>query len=475
MYSAQSPTMKRFLVFVLFCATGFCAGYLMGVPFFKSPLRASETPLRGDMERIKEHQGEFVSLASRDNEPQATTKTIKTTPPEPALPSNPVRGIEKLTLPEVQARLQEMNGMLATAETDELEQNLVARWSKLDPIGAAEFAADAVAQGGNPRLLQTAATAWAKTDPVGAAQWAATLESPLARDTALGQIFGTWSSTNPAQAASAIATLPMGSAQTVATSAVARNFAKENLNAALQWAEGLSGPVQLAASREIVNLWSTSDPEATGAWILQQGSPQLRNEALRQLAGNWVSRDPGAAIDYAQTIADVGLRNSFVQSAMQRFSSMDPVAAADWLSSDAAKPHASSLVGSVSSRWAAFDPVAAAGWASSITDSALRNKALSAVSTSWSQTSPDQAAQWVGSIKDAQARDVATAAFSVELAKANPATAAQWASRISDTARLSSSLNRIVSDWKKIDPNAARSFVLSSTVMPADLRQKLLQ
>jgi hypothetical protein len=129
----------------------------------------------------------------------------------------------------------------------------------------------------------------------------------------------------------------------------------------------------------------------------------------------------------------------------------------------------------VSSRWAAFDPGSAAGWASSITDSALRNKALSAVSTSWSQTNPTEAAQWVGSIKDAQARDVATAAFSVELAKANPATAAQWASRISDPSRLSSSLNRIVSDWKKIDPNAARSFVLSSTVMPADLRQKLLQ
>jgi hypothetical protein len=195
-----------------------------------------------------------------------------------------VRGVEKLTLPEVQARLQEMNGMLATAATDELEQNLVARWSKLDPIGASQFAADAVAQGGNPRLLQTAATAWAKTDPIGASQWAATLDSPLARDTALGQIFGTWSSTNPAQAASAIATLPMGSAQTVATSAVARHFAKGNLNATLQWAEGLSGPVQLAATREIVNLWSNSDPEATGAWIMQQGSQQVRSEALRQLA-----------------------------------------------------------------------------------------------------------------------------------------------------------------------------------------------
>ena len=468
------PPMKKSIVFVLFCAAGFCCGYMLGAPFFKSSLQELPVSERSGAEALSESGANFKPLVASTPAPKPQAKS-KQAPVKPIAPPSLSAVIEKLTLPEVQARLQEMNGMLANSATDDLEQNLVARWSKLDPIGAAEFAADAVAQGGNPRLLQTAAVAWAKTDPIAASQWAATLDSPLARDTALGQIFGTWSSSNPAQAASAIATLPMGSAQTIATSAVARNFAKGNLNAALQWAEGLSGPVQLAATREIVNLWSTSDPVATGAWIMQQGSQQVRNEALRQLAGNWVSRDPGAAIDYAQTISDVGLRNGFVQSAMQRFSSMDPVAAANWLSSDAAKPHASSLVGSVSSRWAAFDPGSAAGWASSITDSALRNKALSAVSSSWSQTNPAKAAQWVGSLRDVQARDVATAAFSVELAKANPATAAQWASRISDPARLSSSLNQIVSNWKKIDPNAARSFVLSSTAMPADLREKLLR
>lgn len=467
--------MKRSFVFVLFCAAGFCAGYLAGIPFFGSSLKTSESPLRGDATRVEEQPEEFVGLKSQRIEPQPTKGHAQKTAEKSAPPANSASGIEKLTLPEVQARLQEMNGMLASVATDELEQNLVTRWLKLDPIGAAGFAADAVAQGGNPRLLQTAANAWAKTDPVGAAQWAANLDSPLARDTALGQIFGSWSLTNPAQAASAIATLPMGSAQTVATTAVARNFAKGNLNAALQWAEGLSGPVQLAASREIVNLWSATDPEATGAWIMRQNSSQLRSEALRQLAGNWVTRDPSAAIDYAQTLADAVLRNGFTQSAMQRFAAMDPVAAASWLSSDSAKPHASALVGGISSRWAAFDPASAAGWATSITDSALRNKALSAVSTSWGQTNPTKAAQWIGSLKDAQARDVATAAFSVEIAKANPATAAQWASRISDPKRLNFSLNRIVNDWKKIDPNAARAFVLSSTAMPADLKEKLLR
>lgn len=471
--SSMPLSMKKSVGFVVFCVAGFWVGYAMGLPFFKSPLKAEAAPISKDAVQMEEKHSDFISFASTVGEAQVAVKKNEATRPKPATLLNPAPEIAGLSLPQVQARLEQMNGMLATATTDELEQSLVARWAKLDPIGAAEFAADAVAQGGNPRLLQIASKAWAKTDPAGASQWAASLDSPLARDTALGQIFNTWSSMNPAQAASAIAALPMGSAQTVATSAVAKNFATANLDTSLQWAEGLSGPAQLAATREIINLWSSTDPMATGAWIMQQGSPQLRSEALRQLAGNWVSRDPGAAIDYAQTISDASLRHGFVQSAMNRFATMDPVAAANWLSSDAARPHASSLIGSVSSRWAAFEPSSAAGWASSITDTALRDKALSAVSRSWSQTNPAEAAQWVGSLKDVQARDVATAAFSVELAKANPASAAQWASRISDPAKLSSSLNRIVKDWKKVDPQAAQTFVLSSTAIPNHLRERL--
>jgi hypothetical protein len=532
-----SSAMKKYLGFVLFCATSFCVGYLVGVPFSKSPSSVSEAPVQGDAQ----HRGEFVSVASHAGEPQTTPKTINTTGQKAAPPSNPAAEIRKLTLPEVQARLQEMNGMEANAQVAELEHKLVARWSELDPIGAAKYAANAVAQGAHEGLLREAAGDWAKTDPIAASQWAATLDSPKAREIAVSAIFGTWSETNPAQAASAIATLPVGSAQNDAASAVAIRFARANLNAAVQWAEGLSGPVQVEATKIIVSLWSTSDPEATGAWIMRQGSPQVRKEALGRLALKWVERDPSAAIDYAQKISDVGLRNEFVQSAVSNFSRSDPVAAANWLSSGAVKLEASSAgvrgvsenyakldpgaaarwassitdsalrnnalsvvaetwsetnpaeaanwlssgavkldassygVRTVSENYAKLDPGAAARWASSITDGALRNKALSAVSKSWSETNPTEAAKWVGSLQDVQVRDIATVALSQELAKANPASAAQWASRISDPAQRSSSLSLIVYDWKKIDPNAARAFVLSSTAISDDERKRLLR
>ena len=466
--------MKNSLFFLLFCGMGFCAGYLAGIPFSKT----SSITLFGTQrtpENVENLSHRAIALTPLKDTPEGQRPAKASPKPQPSLQSNPANEIAKLSLPEVQARLQAMDGMLVTAATEEMEQFLVARWAKLDPIGASQFAADAVAQGGNPRLLQTASAAWAKTDPAGAAQWAANLDSPLARDTAIGQIFNTWSSTDPMLASGAIDALPLGSAQTVATTAVAKNFIKGNPDVALKWAEGLTGPLQVAATREIVNLWSVTDPAATGAWILKQQSPQTRNEALRQLAGNWVARDPSSAFDYAQSISDPSLQNGFIQSAMQRFSSMNPLAAANWLSSEAARPHADALVGGVSSRWAAFDPGAASTWAASFANSALRNQAVSAVSTSWAQSNPAAAARWIGSIGEAQTRDTATAAFSVQIANSDPANAAQWATRISDPAKRSGSIQRIVGNWKKNDPNAARLFVQSSTVIPADLKKRLLR
>jgi flagellar hook assembly protein FlgD len=209
---------------------------------------------------------------------------------------------------------------------------------------------------------------------------------------------------------------------------------------------------------------------------MRQGSPQVRKEALGRLALKWVERDPGAAIDYAQKISDVGLRNEFVESAVSNFSRSDPVAAANWLSSGAVKLDASSSgVRGVSENYAKLDLGAAARWASSITEGALRNKALSAVSESWSKTNPTEAAKWVGSLQEVQVRDIATVAFSQELAKANPASAAQWASRISDPVKRMSSLYLIIDSWKKIDPNAARAFVLSSTAISEGVREGLLR
>jgi hypothetical protein len=476
--------MKRSLVLTLIFASGFCAGYLLGVPFFKTQPLPSSTR---QPEKVENLGQKFSTFASSEKK-QATSPPKGQKPtPKPATPPNLAAEIASLSLAEVHSRLQAMNGMQATAATDEMDQLLVSRWSKLDPIGASEFAAAAVAEGGNPRLLQTATAAWAKTDPAGAAQWAANLDSPLARDTAIGQIFNTWSSTDPLSASTAIdalrflnhpskpVALPLGSAQTVATAAVAKNFIKANPYAALKWAERLTGPLQVAATREIVTLWSVTDPAATGAWILKQPSQQIRNEALGQLARNWVVRDPGTAFDYAPIISDPSLRNRFMQSAMQRFSSMDPVAAANWLFTEAATPHADSLVSGVSSSLAAFDPGAASVWATSITDSNIRNKAVSAVSTSWAQNNLKAAAGWISSLRDPKTRDVATAAFSVQMAKTDPAAAAQWASRISDPAQLKGSLQRIVGDWKKIDPNSARLFVQSSTALPAEFKQKLLR
>jgi len=383
--------------------------------------------------------------------------------------------IDRMSLEQIQAKLQQLNNAAPGPKTDRLEQELVERWSALDPRGAADYAAQAYAQGANETVLRKAAEALASVDPAAASAWAAALESPLVRDTALRHIYRKWSERNSAAAAASLTSLPIGSAQLVAASASGKHFADANLSGALQWVNSLDGAVQTAAMRSVLSRWAITDPAAAGAWAMQQNSPGLRSEAMKLLASDWAQRDPAAALAYANAIESPAARVEYVQAALQRYALSDPQSAAAWLAGAEASPYVKAAIGGITSQWAAFDPGAASGWAESIPDPALRDRAVAAVSRSWGNTDPAQAAQWISGLADSKARDAATAAFSSVLAKSDPATAAQWAAGITDAAARNQSLTQVVRDWKRADLPAATAFLQSSSLLPAALREKLLR
>ena len=99
---------------------------------------------------------------------------------------------KKLSLEQVKARLESLNGAPVTPESDRMEQRLVERWAQLDPSSAATYAAQAVDAGAPVALLQAAMAVWAKSDPTAASAWAVTLtsldlrENAVDKSTALG-------------------------------------------------------------------------------------------------------------------------------------------------------------------------------------------------------------------------------------------------------------------------------------------------
>ena len=156
---------------------GFAAAVVVGLGLGYGAGTALHSPAQ-DEPPAKAAAGEWedvaheMELAAKDSEAAAAAE------PATAPPKAGNQGIRQLSLAQVQARLEELQNMPFSPETDALEQELVNRWAALDPRGAAEYAAQALLQGDGGRLMRKVANAWAKTDPAAASAWAASLDSP---------------------------------------------------------------------------------------------------------------------------------------------------------------------------------------------------------------------------------------------------------------------------------------------------------
>ena len=115
--------MKKTLFFLLFCGLGFCAGYLAGIPFSKTSA-SIVSGMQGNPENVENLGHKAIPLTPQKDTPEAKRPAKVSQPPRSAPPSNPANEIAKLSLPEVQARLQAMDGMVVTAATEEMEKSL---------------------------------------------------------------------------------------------------------------------------------------------------------------------------------------------------------------------------------------------------------------------------------------------------------------------------------------------------------------
>lgn len=96
----------------------------------------------------------------------------------------------------------------------------------------------------------------------------------------------------------------------------------------------------------------------------------------------------------------------------------------------------------------------------------------------WVSRDPGAAIDYAQTISDGSLRDGFVQSAMNRFATMDPMAAANWLS--SDAARphASSLVGSVSSRWANFDPGstaAARTFVLSSTAMPANLRERLLR
>ena len=375
--------------------------------------------------------------------------------------------------------LEKISKAPANRENKQKESDLLDEWIELDPVGAATYAANLFAAGGDEQLLHKAMRGYARRDPRAAATWAASLTSPLVRDSALREVFETWSARDPRSAGEMVVLLPIGTAQSTAATVVSKHFARVNFEGALAWMGTLAAPAQAAAFQTIMrSQWTktgSTNPGAALPWVLAQSSLSFREQGIRFVAGEWAKRDPLSALAHASIIAARPDRNAFLETALRTYTQTNPREAALWLASQPSSPETERLMNQVMAAWTAFEPRQTAQWATAREDPALRSKSITAVAESWAKVDAGGLVAWLGSLTDAAARDAAIDGATRVWMRNDPAKAAQWSTGIIDPGKRDHSITQIVREWKTHDMAAALAFIHSTPAIDNNLRAQLLR
>lgn len=150
-------------------------------------------------------------------------------------------------------------------------EGLVGGWAEFDPVAAARYLTEQLADRWNPRNVQALFTTWARSDPGAAADYLSTLDPVTPRGLALQTVIGEWAKDHPSEA--------------------------------IKWAERLPALEECDALQ--VN--------GMGGHFTLLGTRYCRSHALQVAAFEWLKSNPGAALDWAESLPSGRIRASVLQ------------------------------------------------------------------------------------------------------------------------------------------------------------------
>jgi len=373
---------------------------------------------------------------------------------------------EALSEPGQLARMQSLMDLYAGMNADQLAEAagkleelpmaqrimasmlLFSRWGEVDPQGALAHAAT-LGPGGffaRPTILQS----WASTDPANAAKYFS--ENP--GDFAMMGGFGG----------------PGGGESGAGT--IATEWAKLDPEAALAWANGLTGNNQTSALRSIISELAGTDPtKAAQIAATLSGDEQAR--AYGDIAEKLASKDFASAETFINGLPS-DVRNRALSDALNVLARTDPQAAAAKLANMAEGDDRDRAISGIAEGWARQDPAAAAAWLSQQTTEDM-DDAVRSVVQSWAGRDSAAALSWIQSQPQGEVRDEAIGTYIWTSRNADPQSTIQLAESISDEGDRNRSIFMATRRWMQQDREAATTYIQQSTTLTDEAKQRILE
>ena len=174
----------------------------------------------------------------------------------------------------------------------DIARDLFRDWADRSPQAAAAYAAANAIDVGRGGVMSLIADRWSKQDPQAAANWMMTLPQGRDQQRALDQLVQNWSDLNLQAAADFVTRQPAGANKDVMVGTLAREVAKQDTAAALQWASTLSDP-NMQSRTALSFMWRSARQDLASAQQMVNSSalsPAAKNAVLSGLTNGFGNR-----------------------------------------------------------------------------------------------------------------------------------------------------------------------------------------
>lgn len=322
---------------------------------------------------------------------------------------------------------------------------LFSQWGELDPLGALAFT-KTMGFGGmfaRPTVLRS----WASMDPVNAAKHFTENPNDFAT---MGGRGGPGGGGNGA-------------------GVIAREWAKLDPQAALNWAQGLDGRDKSSALVSVLGEMATKDP-AEAASVAAGLEDDDRNRAYAEIAEKWALADYDSAEAWINTLTGEDKQDAMA-SAIGVLAKTDPQGASLKIASLSEGREKERAIRDVGASWAREDPAAAAEWvaAQSGGEDGMRN-----VMATWAGQDAPAALSFIESQPQGEIRDSATRAYLWTNRSMAPEQSTTLAETITDERDRSRAIGMTVGRWMREDEPAARAYLEQTTAISDGIKERIL-
>jgi len=303
---------------------------------------------------------------------------------------------------------------------------LFTRWSSEDPLGA--YASLNRMSSKEREDASSLLSGLAATNPAWAAEWLSNPENPFLDYPMLGSSLAT---------------------------AVGREWVGQNRDAALAWAASLPEALRAGAYAGVLGPLAGTDPAAAAGIAGKLTPGDARSGLVEDIAITWAKRSPDAAMKWAESLSGKE-RVMTVRRILDTWASTDPAAVARVLKYMPAESISGELLKSVTNSWCDEAPAEAAAWIMAHPEGKARDEALQGAIRKWTLRSFGEASSCLTLQPSGRARDAGIEGLAIAIFDGDPEGAMMWASAISQDTHRAFLTGIGVATWLQRDPHAAK-------------------